>query len=69
MSKYQEKIVNATTGEITFRDYSDSEILEIKTLHKQAEAAQAEVEARAAARQAVLEKLGLTADEAAALLA
>ena len=65
---YREKIVNVETGEETWRDYTDAEIAEI-------EAAQAEGLARAeaaakreAARFAVLTKLGLTAEEAQALL-
>ena len=50
------------------RDATDEEAVAIKA--KEAEAAQrAQAEAdKAAARQAVLDKLGLTADEAAALL-
>lgn len=66
---YKEKIVDAITGNETWRDYTDAEIAKV-------EAAQAEAEQRAelqsqkeAARQAVLTKLGLTADEAQALLA
>ena len=65
---YREKIVNVETGEETWRDYTDAEIAEI-------EAAQAEGLARAeaaaereAARSAVLTKLGLTAEEAQALM-
>lgn len=68
MSEYKEKIVNVQTGEITWRNYTKEEIAIVEA--KQAEIA-AELEAQAAkeaARLAVLEKLGLTADEAAALL-
>ena len=65
---YKEKIVNVLTGEITWRDYTDAEIAEVEAA--QTEAAQrAELELeKEAARQAVLTKLGLTADEAQALL-
>lgn len=65
---YKEKIVDVLTGEITWRDYTDAEIAEVEAA--QAEAAQrAELESeKEAARQAVLTKLGLTADEAQALL-
>jgi hypothetical protein len=60
--------VNAITGEVVTRDYTEAEAAQrTKDLAKHAalKAAQA---AKAAARQAVLDKLGLTADEAAALL-
>ena len=60
--------VNAITGEAVTRDYTEAEAAQrAKDLAKHAalKAAQAE---RKAARQAVLDKLGLTADEAAALL-
>jgi hypothetical protein len=68
MSNYKQKIVNAQTGEISWRDYTAKEIAEVEAAQT---AAAVEVEAEAAkeaARFAVLEKLGLTADEAAALL-
>ena len=50
------------------RDATADEIAEIEARHAEAQA-RADVEAaKAVARQAVLNKLGLTADEAAALL-
>jgi hypothetical protein len=50
------------------RDATADEAAQIEAAHAEAEA-QAEAQtAKAAARQAVLDKLGLTADEAAALL-
>jgi hypothetical protein len=60
--------VNAITGEVVTRDYTEAEAEQrAKDLAKHAALDEAEAE-RAAARQAVLDKLGLTADEAAALL-
>ena len=60
--------INAITGEVIVRDYTETELeqrekdkLEIKANAKAA----AE---RATAKQAVLDRLGITADEAALLL-
>jgi hypothetical protein len=60
--------VDAITGEVITRDYTKAE-----TVQRSADIAQAEAQAEAqavkvAARQAVLDKLGLTANEAQALL-
>jgi hypothetical protein len=70
---YVEKIVNVITGEETIRPFTADEIAAVEA--EQAKA-KAEDDARAqeqatknAARQAVLDKLGLSADEIAALLA
>ena len=69
---YAEKIIDATTGEETIRPYSAGEIAAVEAEKAQIAAAKAEHDAqeatKAAARQAVLDKLGLTADEMAALL-
>lgn len=65
---YREKIVNITTGEEVLRDYTSEEIAEVEAA--QAEAlikAQIKAEA-AAARAALLAKLGITEEEAALLL-
>ncbi len=60
--------VNAITGEVVTRDYTEAETEQrAKDSAKQAALTEAKAQ-RAAARQAVLDKLGLTADEAAALL-
>jgi hypothetical protein len=60
--------INAQTGEVVTRDYTEAEAAQrAQYLAKHAALAEAKAE-RAAARQAVLDKLGLTADEAAALL-
>ena len=58
---------NAQTGETVERELTTAEAKQrTKDLEKHAELAQAKLD-RAAARQAVLDKLGLTADEAVAL--
>ena len=62
------KIINATSGEIIEREMNAEELQQWKN---DREIARLENEAKAAkhaAKQAVLDKLGLTADEVAALL-
>ena len=70
MNKIQ--IHDAISNEVIVRDMTDDEIKEFnkfQTEAKKEKNGQAKVEtAKQAARQAVLDKLGLTADEAAALL-
>ena len=63
---YNEKIIDVSTGKETIREFSDAEIEELENKKNQAIA---QVQAQAEARQAVLTKLGLSADEVAALLA
>jgi antitoxin component of RelBE/YafQ-DinJ toxin-antitoxin module len=65
-----EKDFNVSTGieTITEREETAEEIKERLDYEKAVEAAQAEAAAKKAERQEVLKKLGLTADEAAALL-
>jgi hypothetical protein len=69
---YQEKIVDISTGEETFRPYTAAEIKEveadIKASKTEIENAAAAQTAKDAARQSILDKLGLTPDEAAILL-
>ena len=65
-------IHDAITGKTITRDFNAAELAQAKLDKAEAEA-QAKTQAEAltakqAARQAVLDKLGLTADEAAALL-
>ena len=69
---YQEKIIDITTGEETLRPYTAAEIKEVEA---DIEATKAEMKkaadiqaAKDADRQAILDKLGITADEAALLL-
>ena len=68
MSKPTIRIHDMTTGEVIDRVMTDAEHTAWQAQQAEAEA-QAEADAaKVAARQAVLDKLGLTADEAAALL-
>jgi hypothetical protein len=68
--KIKEKTFNLKTGqeEITERDETAQEIAERKELEKSNAIAKAENEAKAIARAALLERLGITAEEAALLL-
>jgi hypothetical protein len=68
--KITEKNFDITTGEetITERDETAAETKARLDHAKAVEAAQAEAEAKAAAREALLDRLGITADEAALLL-
>jgi hypothetical protein len=66
MATLQIRIIDGNT--VTDRDMNAEELATYKAMQDDIKA-QAEAQAeRAAARQAVLDKLGLTADEAAALL-
>jgi hypothetical protein len=68
MTQYKEKIVNIETNEETWRDFTPEEIAEIERAQaKAAEIAAKESEALAA-KAALLEKLGITEDEAKLLL-
>jgi hypothetical protein len=71
-TNYFEKIVDVSTGEETIRPYTAAEVKAVEAIKAKNEAEQAERDAdqasKNAARQAVLDKLGLTADEIAALL-
>jgi hypothetical protein len=62
------KEVNCETGEEIVRDATDAEIAQIEINKAKQITAQAEAEAREAERQAILDRLGLTADEAKLLL-
>ena len=68
MTQYKERIIDAITGEETWRDYTDAEIVEAKAgemLAAKLTEAQAKNETDKAA---LLAKLGITADEAKLLL-
>jgi len=67
-NKPQIKIVNCTTGEEIVRDATAEEIAQIELDAANATARKAEAEAKAAQRQAILDRIGLTADEAKLLL-
>ena len=66
--KPQIKIVDVTSGEEIVRDATNAEISQMAKDKADAEARLAEAEAKEAARQAILDRLGLTADEAKLLL-
>jgi hypothetical protein len=68
--KIIEKEFNAITGEetITERNETDAETKARLERAKELAAAKVEAEAKATARQIILDKLGLTADEAKLLL-
>jgi hypothetical protein len=67
-SKPQVKIVNAETGEEIVRDATAEEIAQMKIDADTAIAEKAEAEAKSATKQAILDRLGLTADEAKLIL-
>ena len=68
MTTPQIQIHDVATGEIVVREMNADEIAQLEKDKKQAQLnAQAQT-AKQTARQAVLDKLGLTADEANALL-
>ena len=67
-SKPQVKIVNCETGEEIIRDANAEEIAQMQIDAANAATRKAEAEAKAAARQAILDRLGLTADEAKLIL-
>ena len=62
-SKPQVKIVNATTGEEIVRDANAEEIAQMELDAANAAARKTEAETKAAQRQAILDRIGLTADE------
>lgn len=59
----KEKIVNIETSEETWRDYTAAEIAEVEKAQNEAAILTAELAEKQAARKAIFEKLGLTADE------
>ena len=65
---YQEKIIDLETAIETTRNYTAEEIVAVEKAQAQAAIELEAHAAKEAARKAVLEKLGLTADEATALL-
>jgi len=67
-NKPQIKEVNCTTGEEIVRDATAEEIAQMELDAANAAAAKAEAEAKEAQRQAILDRLGLTADEAKLIL-
>jgi hypothetical protein len=66
--KPQIKIVNCTTGEEIVRDATANEIAEIELRQEKRLAEKAELAAKELERQEILDRLGLTADEAKLIL-
>jgi hypothetical protein len=62
------RIHNIETNEIIDREMNDAEFAQYEADQATTANEQAEAEAKATARQAILNRLGLTADEAALLL-
>jgi hypothetical protein len=65
---YKEKIVDALTGEETWRDYTEAEIAEVEAAQALVEKKRLEAEEKEAARKELLTKLGISDDEAKLLL-
>jgi hypothetical protein len=67
-SKLQVKEVDCTTGEEIVRDATAQEIAQMELDAADSATRKAEAQARAAEKQALLDRLGITADEAKLLL-
>jgi hypothetical protein len=65
---YIERIVDAATGEETLRDYTAKEIAEVEKSIADNEARAKAQSIKAEAKAALLDKLGITEDEARLLL-
>jgi len=59
---------NVTTGEIIERELTAAELKQLEKDQKEYAAKQKAIEAKATARAAILDRLGLTAEEASILL-
>ena len=68
MSKPQIKIYNCATGEEIIRDANEDELAQMKIDAANSKAEKAEAEAKATAKAALLNRLGITAEEATLLL-
>ena len=67
-NEYFEKIINVQTGEETTRPYTEDEIAKMKTAEAEAKAKAAAALAIETQTAALLEKLGITQEEANLLL-
>jgi predicted flap endonuclease-1-like 5' DNA nuclease len=67
-TKPQIKIINVETGEEIVRDANADEIAQMKLDAANEETRKAEVEANAQAKAAILDRLGLSADELKTIL-
>jgi hypothetical protein len=68
MTTPQVKIVNAQTGEEIIRDMNEAELAQLEIDKAAAQVKAVEITAKATAKQALLDKLGITQEEAALLL-
>ena len=68
MNKPQIKEYNCETNEETVRDATTAEIAQMAKDKAEAEAKLAEAEAKATAKAAILDRIGLTADELKTIL-
>jgi hypothetical protein len=68
MTKPMITIHNVETNEVVEREMTDAEFAEYQANQNAKATAQAEAEAKAIERAAILDRLGLTAEEAAILL-
>jgi hypothetical protein len=68
MTKPMIRIHNTETDEIIDREMTAAEFAQYKLDVKEAEAKQAEAEAKAISKSAILDRLGLTADELKTIL-
>lgn len=68
MTKPMVKLVNAETGEEIIREMNAEELAQWEADKAAAQTEAEALAAKSAARQAILDRLGLTADEAALLL-
>ena len=67
-TKLMIKIHNAETGEVTEREYNKEEYAQYELDAAKATAEKAEAEAKATAKGAILDRIGLTADELKTIL-
>jgi cobalamin biosynthesis protein CbiD len=67
-TKPQVKIFDCATQEEIVRDATADEIAQIKIIEERAIATKAEAEAKSFQRQAILDRIGLTADELQTIL-
>ena len=68
MTRPMVRIHNTETDKVIDREMNDEEFAQYKVVETEAKTKQAEAEARAQAKTDLLEKLGITADEAKLLL-
>lgn len=66
--KLFERIIDIQTGEEILREYTNEEIAEVEKAEAESLKLQAEENAKVIARLAILEKLGITEEEAKVLL-